>query len=563
MLHLSFDTVFFRRASWTIFHRWRQAGSVVAFGLCLGFYSCFLFGWTELRSQAPQPNLVAALTSKHGQGATSANIYMGLNAIHWPFAEVFVNVSTPGRNDAQYGFYQVTVEWVNVLGESGDPGGYENPPGERLLDSFPNDGNTRQLQLDLNYPSARSPYSYLRFRIYGLMGEYASRRSFRDYGSHLQSYAWNGRHHALLPVGPPPDVPARPPSLENVSAGPFSPKLSQLATQTTPTISVSSLGEFTYEIGGALPPEQSMTVTSSGTPLQFTAVSYQYTWLSVRPTWGVTPANISVSVAPKYLAEGRYRGAITFQSPDAANPDFQVPVDLVVRAQQPKPDLTITSLVAPSTGVVGANLGPVVTTVANVGQVASKSFDVGYYLSSGPAVSTADIETPSVCHFPSGLVQGAASSCTGTVSIPQNLRPGRYYLAAIIDPKNLTVESYKANNVTLSAGGPIELQAPAASLPDLSIQALIAPTTAVVGSPLSGILTVVENIGAGDAGSFRLEYYLASRPTVTTNDFATGSGCEFTGLAAGTVRTCSAPAMSQLRLRRVGITSVPLLIRQE
>ncbi len=70
-----------------------------------------------------------------------------------------------------------------------------------------------------------------------------------------------------------------------------------------------------YSFGGAVPPPQTMLVTSTGSPLHWTASSLATApWLSISPTSGTTPGTVIVSVLPAGLAPGTYNTLISIPS---------------------------------------------------------------------------------------------------------------------------------------------------------------------------------------------------------------------------------------------------------
>jgi trimeric autotransporter adhesin len=103
---------------------------------------------------------------------------------------------------------------------------------------------------------------------------------------------------------------------------------------------------FTYPIGGALPPSQTLQViaTPSGggsASVPFTAAASSVgNWLSVTPS-GTTPATLTVSVAPLGLSAGNYMGSITISGGGvAAGRTVTVSVGLTV---QPAPMVQIST----------------------------------------------------------------------------------------------------------------------------------------------------------------------------------------------------------------------------
>jgi len=99
------------------------------------------------------------------------------------------------------------------------------------------------------------------------------------------------------------------------------------------TVSTKSMS-FAYQIAGAAPAAQPLTVGSTSTALTFTASSGA-SWLSVAPASGttipLTPLSVSVSTAG--LTPGTYTSAITITAAGAANSPLMVAVTLTVTPQ--------------------------------------------------------------------------------------------------------------------------------------------------------------------------------------------------------------------------------------
>jgi len=128
---------------------------------------------------------------------------------------------------------------------------------------------------------------------------------------------------------------------------------------------------FSYAIGGATPPAQTVQLTASGTtPAPFTTAITTSpsggTWLAVSPTSGTTPATLSVTVSPASLTAGTYIGTITISSASSVNP-VTVTVNLAVSAI-PTPVISAianagsyaTGAVSPGENIVifGTGIGP-------------------------------------------------------------------------------------------------------------------------------------------------------------------------------------------------------------
>jgi uncharacterized protein (TIGR03437 family) len=72
---------------------------------------------------------------------------------------------------------------------------------------------------------------------------------------------------------------------------------------------------FNYQIGRIPPAIQTVDLTSTGVPVNFTAQVSQASggnWLSISTTSGVTPATLSVSANPAGMTAGTYQGSVTF-----------------------------------------------------------------------------------------------------------------------------------------------------------------------------------------------------------------------------------------------------------
>jgi uncharacterized protein (TIGR03437 family) len=67
---------------------------------------------------------------------------------------------------------------------------------------------------------------------------------------------------------------------------------------------------FAYAAGNPSPAAQTISVTSTGSPVAFTATASSSGWLSVTPSAATTPATLSVTVNPANLGAGSYNGSI-------------------------------------------------------------------------------------------------------------------------------------------------------------------------------------------------------------------------------------------------------------
>ncbi len=108
-----------------------------------------------------------------------------------------------------------------------------------------------------------------------------------------------------------------------------------LTVSTTPELKVSTLQPFNYQVGTtAVPASQTLSLTSSGAALTFTAsatTSSGGNWLVLSSTSGATAADLTVSISPGLISGlpiGTYTGEITINAAAASNPTTTVTVKL-------------------------------------------------------------------------------------------------------------------------------------------------------------------------------------------------------------------------------------------
>ena len=114
------------------------------------------------------------------------------------------------------------------------------------------------------------------------------------------------------------------------------------------------------------PGTQSLALSSTGAPLNFTAETSGAPWLSVSPASGVTPGFLNISTNASGLAPGTYSGTVLVNSGTGGTDTVQISVTLNVTAGQPT--ITgVTNAASFATGAVapgelvtlfGTNLGP-------------------------------------------------------------------------------------------------------------------------------------------------------------------------------------------------------------
>ena len=98
------------------------------------------------------------------------------------------------------------------------------------------------------------------------------------------------------------------------------------------------------------------------------------------------------------------------------------------------PDLIVTAVTSPTTGVAGGSID-ISVTLKNQGAQAAGAFGVVFYLSTDSTITTSDIDTGWGCPFDS-LAAGASTGCGGPITLPANVAAGTYYFGAYADNAN-------------------------------------------------------------------------------------------------------------------------------
>lgn len=135
--------------------------------------------------------------------------------------------------------------------------------------------------------------------------------------------------------------------------------LSQTTTPSTASLGVTHTSlSFNYQIGGPVPPAQTIIVSSNGPPLSFNAgvSTLGGSWASITPSGTVTsPASINVTLNPLGLVAGTYMGAITVTSAAATNSPLTIPIVLNISGV---PTASVSSSVLTFTMQAGSAVPP-------------------------------------------------------------------------------------------------------------------------------------------------------------------------------------------------------------
>ena len=102
-----------------------------------------------------------------------------------------------------------------------------------------------------------------------------------------------------------------------------------------------------------------------------------------------------------------------------------------------------------------------------------------------------------------------------SVTLPENLTPGTYYLGGFADYNGQIVETNNNDNV-------VKLTVTAPPQPDLTAYLSNGSMTASAGSSIN-LQTWTDNLGTGASGPSTTAIFLSSTPTITTSDTLLGT----------------------------------------
>ena len=188
------------------------------------------------------------------------------------------------------------------------------------------------------------------------------------------------------------------------------------------------------------------------------------------------------------------------------------------------PDLAVSALTAPASAGPGVPF-TVTETTKNQGAAPAGSSSTRFFLSANYALDAGDLQL-SARSVPA-LDAGASSSGTTTLTLPDDLATGLYYLIAAADDGDRVLESLETNNTrsaVLRVG------------PDLVVSALSAPLRAGAGTTVS-VTDTTKNNGSGAAGASTTSFYLSSNLSLDAADLPVLPSRPVPALAAGATST--------------------------
>jgi uncharacterized protein (TIGR03437 family) len=186
---------------------------------------------------------------------------------------------------------------------------------------------------------------------------------------------------------------------------------------------------FASEINQTAPPPKTVTVSAASGGAVAWAASTSASWLTVSPSSGVTPAQVSVSVNPAGLIAGAYLDTITFTPPAG-----QAVVLVVSYTITPKPVLTVTpdSLIFLT---LYQNDGAIPVPSAQTVSTASNSRPVNYQ------VSTTVTSPPGGTWLQLSVVQGQTPGAVQVTVAPSGLSEGIYLGSVLFQPTEAGIGS--------------------------------------------------------------------------------------------------------------------------
>jgi subtilisin family serine protease/subtilase family serine protease len=160
-------------------------------------------------------------------------------------------------------------------------------------------------------------------------------------------------------------------------------------------------------------------------------------------------------------------------------------------------DLIVASLTAPGIAMASGQI-TVTDTTTNQGTGSVPESSTGFYLSDNSSFGSTDVFLGS--RVVASLNPSQSSSASTQLSVPAGTVAGNYYVIAVADWNGSAPESNETNN-TRSAGY-------ARVGPDLTVTALIAPSSAVAGTSINAADTT-KNVGGDTMPASFTSFYLA------------------------------------------------------
>lgn len=292
------------------------------------------------------------------------------------------------------------------------------------------------------------------------------------------------------------------------------------ASDTAYTAGTVSLASTIRSMAGAAPTHRVEFYLSTDPAITTSDIYLGYRTASL-PAGGSSTATTILTI-PRYLTGGDYYiGAIADPGnviAEANENDNSLGIPLHIIG----PDLQVDGLSLPGSALSGVPL--TISSRAFSTQGGSGSFTVDFYLSSDQTITTGDVYLGR--RTVSSLAVAGASTATATVTIPNYVFTGRYYVGAIVDPYNYVKEETETNNST----GTDQAVVVEVTGAELALASLSAPASAKPGETIAVVNALATT--AGSAPSSYMEFYLSTDSIITAADRYLG-GRTVSALPAG------------------------------
>jgi subtilase family serine protease len=237
------------------------------------------------------------------------------------------------------------------------------------------------------------------------------------------------------------------------------------------------------------------------------AAGSDYVAVPASATIPADAAEVTIPVVPinDTLVENNETVTLTLRTGGGYNVGSPSLASVTIVSDDLAPDLTITALTAPTKAAAGSSI-QVSDTIKNQGTGTAPGSQTRYVLSRDALLDASDavVGTRSVDELGVGLV----STGTTSVTLPEPLSAGSYFLFAKADAPEQLLELSEFNNLratTVAIG------------PDLVVTTLSAPATAPPGGTLV-VTDTTTNQGASPAGASATRYFLSTNATLETGD---------------------------------------------
>ncbi|HEX6165105.1 MAG TPA: CARDB domain-containing protein [Vicinamibacterales bacterium] len=268
------------------------------------------------------------------------------------------------------------------------------------------------------------------------------------------------------------------------------------AIRVTRTGSTVAALEVAYNVSGAAAAGSDYVALSGFVTIPEGAVDATITVAALDDQWHETPEAVVVTLVetPAYTLGSPAAGIVTISSED------------------PAPDLAMPALSVPALGTPGATIVANATT-RNQGAGYAQESQTGFYLSLNSTLSAEDVFLGAQAI--SVLGPGAQAVLATTLTIPESVAPGSYYVIGKADWDLAVVETSETNNHKPSAAR-INLG------PDLLVSALVVPSTAAPGQSIQ-VTDTTKNQGASPAAATTTAFYLSFNSVLDASDLLLGS----------------------------------------